>query len=79
MTRFGFPKPGSGAVDADADANANADAELVFYCKAGVRARAAAEMAVKAGYEPERIGVYDGSWLDWERRGGRKVRWEGDD
>lgn len=74
MTRFGFPKPG-----VDADADAGADAELVFYCKAGVRAKAAAELAVKAGYEAGRIGVYDGSWLDWEKRGGRVDKWEGDD
>ncbi|PYI04958.1 Rhodanese-like protein, partial [Aspergillus sclerotiicarbonarius CBS 121057] len=59
-TRFGFPKPG-----------VKEDGEIVFYCKAGVRARAAAQLAVQAGYEAERIGVYDGSWLDWARKGGR--------
>ncbi|KAL4922730.1 Rhodanese-like domain-containing protein [Aspergillus aurantiobrunneus] len=72
-TRFGYPKPG---VVSDADANAGGD--IVFYCKAGVRARAAAQLAVQAGYEPERIGVYDGSWLDWEKHGGRVEKWEGD-
>lgn len=67
-TRFGFPKP---AVDAESN--------LVFYCKAGVRARAAAQLAVQAGYDPEKVGVYEGSWLDWEKRGGKVERWEGDD
>ncbi|RAK99106.1 rhodanese-like domain-containing protein [Aspergillus ibericus CBS 121593] len=67
-TRFGFPKPG-----------VKGDGEIVFYCKAGVRARAAAQLAVQAGYEAERIGVYDGSWLDWAKKGGRVERWEGDD
>lgn len=68
-TRFGYPKPGAGS---DADGG-----EIVFYCKAGVRARAAAQLAVQAGYDPERIGVYDGSWLDWEKNGGRAEEWEG--
>ncbi|KAJ5085906.1 hypothetical protein N7532_010677 [Penicillium argentinense] len=67
-TRFGFPKP---LVDPKH--------QLVFYCKAGVRARAAAQLAVQAGYDPEQIGVYDGSWLDWERNGGKVERWEGHD
>ncbi|KAK7423758.1 Thiosulfate sulfurtransferase rdl2, mitochondrial [Neonectria magnoliae] len=39
------------------------DAELLFYCKAGVRARAAANIARQAGYE--KVGEYPGSWLDW--------------
>ncbi|KAJ5678280.1 uncharacterized protein N7477_003913 [Penicillium maclennaniae] len=66
--RFGFPKP-----------QADFDGTLVFYCKAGVRARAAAQLAVQAGYNPEQIGVYEGSWLDWERNGGKVERWDGDD
>lgn len=67
-TRFGFPKP-----------QADADGTLVFYCKAGVRARTAAQLAVQAGYNPDKIGVYNGSWLDWERNGGKVEKWEGDD
>ncbi|KAJ5691074.1 hypothetical protein N7488_011809 [Penicillium malachiteum] len=67
-TRFGFPKP-----------VAEDNQKLVFYCKAGVRARAAAQLAVQAGYDAESLGVYDGSWLDWERNGGRVERWDGDD
>ncbi|OQD75020.1 hypothetical protein PENDEC_c008G02012 [Penicillium decumbens] len=67
-TRFGFPKP-----------QVDGDGTLVFYCKAGVRARAAAQLAVQAGYDPERIGVYEGSWLDWEQNGGKVEKWDGDD
>lgn len=64
-TRFGYPKPG---VDAEGD--------VVFYCRAGVRAKTAANLAVQAGYDAGRIGVYEGSWLDWEGRGGKVERWE---
>ncbi|CZR46490.1 uncharacterized protein FPRO_11939 [Fusarium proliferatum ET1] len=42
--------------------------ELVFYCKAGVRARAAAQLAHYAGWD--KIGDYAGSWLDWEAQQG---------
>ncbi|RSL73169.1 hypothetical protein CEP54_000423 [Fusarium duplospermum] len=44
------------------------DAELLFYCKAGVRARAAAGLAKHAGWE--NVGEYPGSWLDWEAQNG---------
>ena len=67
-TRFGYPKPGVGE-----------EGDIVFYCKAGVRARAAAQLAVQAGYDVERVGVYDGSWLDWAKRGGKVEEWEGED
>ncbi|KAI9375705.1 Rhodanese-like domain-containing protein [Aspergillus egyptiacus] len=67
-TRFGYPKPG---VEEAGD--------IVFYCKAGVRAKAAAQLAVQAGYEPDRVGVYEGSWLDWAKNGGRVEKWEGDE
>lgn len=70
-TRFGFPKPGA--------AEGQETGDVVFYCKAGVRARAAAQLAVKAGYDPERVGVYDGSWLDWAGKGGKTEKWEGED
>ncbi|KAF2101434.1 Rhodanese-like protein [Rhizodiscina lignyota] len=55
--RFGFDKP-------------SPEAEVVFYCKAGVRSSAAAQLALQNGYE--KVGNYRGSWLDWEKRGGRK-------
>ncbi|KAJ0422452.1 Rhodanese-like domain-containing protein [Aspergillus carlsbadensis] len=67
-TRFGYPKPGAAE-----------GGDIVFYCKAGVRARAAAQLAVQAGYDAERVGVYEGSWLDWAAKGGRVERWEGDE
>ena len=41
----------------------------MFYCKAGVRSRAAAGMAREAGWN---AGEYTGSWLDWEKNGGAK-------
>jgi rhodanese-related sulfurtransferase len=53
--RFGFAKPAH-------------DAEVVFYCKAGVRSAAAAELARQAGYA--KVGEYRGSWMDWVRNGG---------
>jgi len=40
----------------------------VFYCKAGVRSRFAAELAKRAGYTV--VGEYRGSWSDWVKRGG---------
>jgi len=54
--RFGFSKPPM-------------DKELVFYCKAGVRSSAAANLARQNGYE--NIAEYKGSWMDWENNGGQ--------
>ncbi|KAF1996642.1 Rhodanese-like protein, partial [Amniculicola lignicola CBS 123094] len=59
LDRFGFEKP---ALDAD----------VVFYCKAGVRSRAAARIARVGGYE--KVGEYPGSFLEWEGMGGEVVR-----
>lgn len=70
-TRFGYPKPGV--------AEEVSSAPVVFYCKAGPRAKAAAQLAVQAGYDPERVGVYEGSWLDWAGKGGKVEVWEGDE
>ncbi|KAK5998206.1 Altered inheritance of mitochondria protein 42 [Cladobotryum mycophilum] len=44
------------------------DANLLFYCRAGVRARAAAGLAQHAGWTS--VGEYPGSWLDWETHQG---------
>lgn len=44
------------------------DSPVVFYCKAGVRSRAAAALARDAGWS--RVAEYPGSWLDWAARGG---------
>lgn len=54
--RFGFERPGK-------------DQEVVFYCKAGVRSRAAAELAKQGGWR--NVAEYSGSWLDWEKNGGK--------
>jgi rhodanese-related sulfurtransferase len=48
--KFGFDKP-------------RKNQEVVFYCKAGIRSHAAAQVARQAGYE--KIGEYQGSWMDW--------------
>lgn len=63
---FGFDKPAAEGPDAP---------ELVFYCKAGVRGRAAAQLARDAGYTS--LGDYAGSWLDWEKKGGRTEDYDG--
>ncbi|PVH99727.1 Rhodanese-like protein, partial [Periconia macrospinosa] len=55
LDRFGWAKP-------------PLHKEVVFFCKAGVRSRAAAQLAKQAGYT--NVGEYRGSWLDWEKRGG---------
>lgn len=44
------------------------DTTLLFYCKAGVRAKSAAGLARHAGWES--VGEYPGSWLDWEAKKG---------
>ncbi|KAH8659078.1 Rhodanese-like domain-containing protein [Tricladium varicosporioides] len=56
--RFGFERPPK-------------EKEVVFYCKAGVRSRAAAALAIQAGWKE--VGEYPGSWMEWEGRGGEKV------
>jgi rhodanese-related sulfurtransferase len=72
-TRFGFPKPGS------EQGITSKKKEIVFYCKAGVRARAAAQLAVQSGYDAASVRVYDGSWLDWMDKGGKVDKWEGNE
>ncbi|KAK7180476.1 rhodanese-like domain-containing protein [Paraphaeosphaeria sporulosa] len=57
--RFGFQKPPK-------------EKNVVFFCKAGVRSSAAAQLAKLAGYT--KVGEYRGSWLDWERNGGPGTR-----
>ncbi|KAF4587553.1 Rhodanese-like protein [Ophiocordyceps camponoti-floridani] len=43
------------------------DSHVVFYCRAGVRAHAAAVMAFESGWKS--VGEYPGSWLDWSTTG----------
>ena len=46
--------------------------EVIFYCKAGVRSRAAARLA--RGWEGVRVGDFRGGWVEWERCGGPSER-----
>jgi rhodanese-related sulfurtransferase len=46
------------------------DTHLMFYCKAGVRAKSAAGLAAHAGWQ--HVGDYPGSWLDWDAQKGPK-------
>ncbi|KAK3324244.1 Rhodanese-like domain-containing protein, partial [Cercophora scortea] len=57
--RFGYPRPAP-------------DAEVIFYCRSGVRSRAAAGLARDAGWT--NVGEYPGSWLDWAAKGGKVER-----
>lgn len=57
--KFGFARPSK-------------ETEIIFYCKAGVRSRAAAKLAIQAGWG--NVGEYAGSWVDWEKRGGEVER-----
>jgi rhodanese-related sulfurtransferase len=56
--RFGFAKPELGS-------------DVVFYCKAGIRSKAAAGLARQAGFE--KVNEYRGSWMDWVNNGGEKA------
>lgn len=60
-TRFGFPRP-------------TAEQEVVFYCKAGVRSRAAARLAREGRFGGPRVGEFPGSWGEWVARGGEVER-----
>ncbi|KAJ3478135.1 hypothetical protein NLG97_g8655 [Lecanicillium saksenae] len=59
---YGYTRPGK-------------DKTLVFYCKAGVRAKTAAGLALHAGWK--NVGEYRGSWLDWAERNGPVEKVEG--
>lgn len=49
--------------------------EVVFYCKAGVRSRAAARMAVgEGGWRGVKVGEMGGGWDEWSARGGEVER-----
>ncbi|KAI1386162.1 Rhodanese-like protein [Hypoxylon trugodes] len=67
--RYGFERPG---VRKGEEGEGGEEEQLVFYCKAGVRSRAAATLAREAGYT--NIGEYPGSWLDWVEKGGKIER-----
>ena len=46
--------------------------EVIFYCKAGVRSRAAARMARE--WVGIRAGDMKGGWMEWEKNGGKVER-----
>jgi rhodanese-related sulfurtransferase len=74
--KFGFKKP-------------KTSQEIVFYCRSGVRAATAGDIAKKNGYEKlvcqastlhdpltlnhVRLYNYRGSWLEWVQKEGHKV------
>lgn len=58
--RFGRPRPGK-------------DDEVIFYCRSGVRSKAAAELAKQAGFGGT-VSEFPGSWLEWEKNGGTAER-----
>ncbi|KAF9649045.1 Rhodanese-like protein, partial [Thelephora ganbajun] len=55
--KFGFKKP-------------RRDQEIIFYCRSGVRAATAGDIAKKNGYE--KLYNYKGSWLEWVQKEGHK-------
>ena len=57
--KFGFERPSK-------------DQEVVFYCKAGVRSRAAAGLAREAGWK--RTAEFRGSMDEWMGKGGEIER-----
>ncbi|KAI2607327.1 Rhodanese-like protein [Hypoxylon fragiforme] len=78
LDRYGFEQPAKTNAeernDGRNDSRRDDDGlpQLVFYCKAGVRSRAAAQIAREAGFV--NVGEYPGSWLDWVERGGKVER-----
>ncbi|SCV05887.1 LANO_0H17370g1_1 [Lachancea nothofagi CBS 11611] len=56
---FGIPKPAT-------------ENELIFFCAAGVRAKAAEELANSYGYG--NTGLYPGSIHEWLEKGGDKLK-----
>lgn len=65
---YGFRRPGTIGRDPKTGKLLPRKHTLVFYCKAGVRARSAMGLAENAGFR--HLASYDGSWLDWEKRNG---------
>lgn len=67
--RFGFHKPGKSPSTGD-DYGGEVK-EVVFYCKAGVRSKAAARLAGGVGgWDGVKVGDMRGGWVEWEKRGG---------
>lgn len=58
--RFGRPRP------SEKD-------EVIFYCRSGVRSKAAVELAKRAGFGGV-VSEFPGSWLEWEKNKGEVER-----
>lgn len=44
---------------------------MIFYCRAGVRSKAAARLAGgEGGWDGVKVGDMRGGWIEWEQRGG---------
>lgn len=72
--RFGFVRPGTAREeggDGEEEEEEGVE-EVIFYCKAGVRSRAAARMARE--WVGVRAGDMRGGWMEWEGRGGEVER-----
>lgn len=74
---------GHGGADPSADlgvgayggGDAGVKKEVIFYCKAGVRSRAAAQMAAgEGGWKGVRVGEMSGGMDEWVGRGGKVER-----
>ena len=46
---------------------------MIFYCRSGVRSKAAVELARQAGFGGK-VSEFPGSWLEWEEKGGEVER-----
>ena len=72
--KFGFEKPGLEEAEGEGKEGESAK-EVIFYCKAGVRSRAAARMAAEeGGWRGVKLGDFRGGWLEWEQHGGKGER-----
>ncbi|KAL8631401.1 hypothetical protein Q9189_002911 [Teloschistes chrysophthalmus] len=70
---------GSGEAEGEGEAGGKGEGEgvqeVIFYCKAGVRSRAAMQMAAgEGGWRGVRVGQWGGGWVEWEAGGGRVER-----
>ena len=77
--KFGFEKPSSDGLEEGKGANigkeGGGEKEVIFYCKAGVRSRAAARMVgMEGGWKGVKVGDLPGGWLEWEKNGGKVER-----
>ena len=67
----GHDEVGGGGEKVEADGRSGVE-EVVFYCKAGIRSRAAARMARE--WKGVKVGDMKGGWMEWEGKGGSVQR-----